>query len=135
MTVCVGIDVSKAQLDKYVESKRKQRGTAEVDVEFLKAIEEWREALARNFALRNSGLVDRELNFAVQRTIDRIIFLRMCEDRGIEHYGQLQGLCGGAEVYARLGRLFRQADERYNSSLFYFRAETGREPPDEHHGG
>ena len=32
----------------------------------------------------------RELNFAVQRTIDRLIFLRICEDRGIEDYGRLQ---------------------------------------------
>ena len=37
-------------------------------------------------------LSQRELNFAVQRTIDRIIFLRICEDRGIEAYGQLQAL-------------------------------------------
>jgi len=32
----------------------------------------------------------RELNFAVQRTIDRIIFLRICEDRGVETDRQLQ---------------------------------------------
>ena len=43
----------------------------------------WREALARNFALRNQALSVHELNFAVQRTIDRIIFLRMAEDRGV----------------------------------------------------
>jgi hypothetical protein len=49
-----------------------------------------RETLARNFALRNPDLGTRELNFAVQRTIDRLIFLRMCEDRGIELYQQLQ---------------------------------------------
>jgi hypothetical protein len=31
-----------------------------------------------------------QLNLAVQRIIDRIVFLRICEDRGIEDYGRLQ---------------------------------------------
>jgi len=123
--------VLKGSFDKYAESGRRKRGTAEVDAEFLSEIEGWRDAIARNFALRNKGLSVRELNFAVQRTIDRLIFLRMCEDRGIEPYGQLQALLNGAAVYARLGELFRRADEKYNSSLFYFTAERGRESPDE----
>ncbi|HRU10868.1 MAG TPA: TaqI-like C-terminal specificity domain-containing protein [Thermoanaerobaculia bacterium] len=124
--------VLKGSFDRYAESAKKKRGTAEVDTAFLKEIESWREKLAHNLALRNPGLSQRELNFAVQRTIDRIIFLRICEDRGIEPYGGLQGLLSGPNVYARLGELFRRADERYNSGLFHFRPEKGRpEPPDE----
>ena len=38
----------------------------------------------------------------MQMTIDRIIFLRICEDRGIESYGQLQALTNGGEIYPRL---------------------------------
>jgi len=60
----------------------------------------------------------------VQRTIDRIIFLRMCEDRGIEEYGQLLALTNGPHTYARLGEYYRRADERYNAGLFDFRADT-----------
>ena len=56
-------------------------------------------------------------------TIDRLIFLRICEDRRIEFYGQLQALLNGGETYARLCHLFRKADERYNSGLFHFRLE------------
>ncbi len=41
---------------------------------------------------------------AVQSTIDRIVFLRICEARGIEEYGQLQALLEGERVYARLMR-------------------------------
>ena len=67
--------------DQYAASKRK-RGTSEVDSEFLKEIEGWRDVLARNIALRNSDLSSDDLNAAVQRTIDRIVFLRMAEDRG-----------------------------------------------------
>ena len=59
--------------DRFAQQKTSHRGTAEVDDEFLKEIESWREILARNIALRNPGLNIRELNFAVQKTIDRII--------------------------------------------------------------
>ena len=62
----------------------------------------------------------------LQQTIDRIIFLRICEDRGIEPYGTLLGLVNGSEVYARLLLRFRHADARYNSGLFYFETEKGR---------
>ncbi|HVC94967.1 MAG TPA: N-6 DNA methylase [Pirellulales bacterium] len=124
--------VLKGSFDKFAESTKLKRGTGEVDDAFLKEIESWRDLLARNFALRNPGLSQRDLNFAVQRTIDRIIFLRMCEDRGIESYGQLSSLLAGDAPYRRLCELYDRADERYNSGLFHFRAEKGRaESPDE----
>ena len=124
--------VLKGSFDKYAESTKQKKGTAEVDAAFLREIELWREILARNIALRNSSLSQRELNFAVQQTIDRIIFLRICEDRGIEDYGRLMALQNGTHVYQRLSQLFGEADERYNSGLFHFRNEKGRlEPPDE----
>jgi len=117
--------------DRYAESTKKKKGTAEVDTAFLKEIEDWRDVLARNIALRNTELFTRELNFAVQRTIDRIIFLRICEDRGIETYGQLMALENGTNIYQRLCQIFRRADERYNSGLFHFQKEKDRpEPPD-----
>ena len=118
--------VLKGAFDRYVEAKKIKKGTAEVDAAFLAEIERWRDLLARNLALRNSVLSQRELNFAVQKTIDRIIFLRMGEDRGIEPYGRLQALLNGGQVYRRLFELFRQADDRYNSGLFHFQAEKER---------
>jgi len=118
--------ILKGSFDKYVESKKAKRGTAEVDSAFLQEIERWRDLLARNIALRNPNLSQRELNFAVQRTIDRIIFLRICEDRGIEFYGKLMALQNGTRIYQRLFQLFRQADDRYNSGLFHFRPEKER---------
>jgi len=125
-------EVLKGSFDKYAESTKRKRGTAEVDDVFLEEIESWRDMLARNIALRNPGLTTRELNYAVQRTIDRIIFLRICEDRGIEDYGKLMALQNGVNVYQRLCDLFVKADERYNSGLFHFRHEKERpEAPDE----
>ena len=117
--------------DQYAASKRK-RGTSEVDVEFLKEIEGWREALARNIALRNKDLSSDDLNTAVQLTIDRVVFLRMAEDRRLETYGQLLKLCERPDIYPRFMRdLCRRADQKYNSGLFHFQKESGvSEDPD-----
>ncbi|MEI7879383.1 MAG: N-6 DNA methylase [bacterium] len=124
--------VLKGSFDKFAESSKGKRGTATVDNAFLEEIERWRDLLARNIAMRNPKLTQRELNFSVQRTIDRIIFLRICEDRGIEPYGRLMTLQNGERVYPRLCEFFQRADERYNSGLFHFQGEKGRpELPDE----
>ncbi len=119
--------ILRGSFDKYVESNKTKKGTAEVDTAFLQEIERWRELLARNIALRNPDLTQRELNFAIQRTIDRIIFLRICEDRGIEDYGRLMALKNGENVYKRLFQLFRKADDKYNSGLFHFKKEINRD--------
>ncbi len=121
--------VLKGAFDRYADDTMRKRGTAEVDTAFLEEIEEWRSILAKNIALRNSGLSVRDLNTAVQRTIDRIIFLRIAEDRGIEPYGRLRELIKGADAYKRLVQLFRQADDRYNSGLFHFKAQEGAAEP------
>lgn len=118
--------ILRGSFDKYASDSRGKRGTGEVDSAFLHEIEGWREELARNIALRNKGIDQASLNFSVQQTIDRIIFLRICEDRGIEPYGRLRSLAKGVDVYPRLVQLFKLADDRYNSGLFHFRQEKGR---------
>jgi len=124
--------IQRGSFDKFAAKAEGKRGTSTVDKEFLKEIESWRKNLATHIARQNRELGTAEVNFAVQRTIDRILFLRMCEDRGIEPYGQLLAIKNGREVYHRLGGLFEKADAKYNSGLFYFRQEKGRnELPDE----
>jgi len=124
--------VLQGSFDKFIESSKKKRGTQEVDDAFLGEIEGWRDILSRNIAIRNPTLSRRELNYSVQRTIDRIIFLRMCEDRGIERYGQLHSLIKGDNIYSNLCDMFITADEKYNSGLFHFNKERGRNTlPDE----
>jgi len=123
--------IIKGFFDKFIGSTKLKKGTAEVDDAFLREIEKWRRDLASNIALRNSSLSQRELNFAVQRIIDRIIFLRISEDRGIETYGQLRDLQNSANIYQQLCAIFQRADDRYNSGLFHFLPERDRtELPD-----
>jgi len=122
--------VLKGSFDKYAADKKSKRGTSAVDVVFLEEIAGWREILARNIALRNPDLSTKDLNYAVQAIVNRIVFLRICEDRGIERLMKLQDLLNGERVYPRLCELFRRADERYNSGIFHFEKEPGRESPD-----
>ena len=124
--------VLRGGIERFVKKLPGRRGTAAVDAEFLAQIESWRDVLARNIALRNSGLDAHGLNHAVQATIDRIVFLRICEDRGIEDEGRLLAQTNGPGIYARLVQRFRDADDRYNSGLFHFKAEKARPgEPDE----
>ena len=115
--------ILRGSFDKYALSNKGKKGTAGVDDDILTEIESWRSDLAKNIAIRNAGLSVEELNSIVQRTIDRILFLRICEDRGIEEYPTLHKLLEGEHTYARLCDLFRHADEKYNSGLFHFQQE------------
>ena len=112
--------VLKGSFERYAQSTKGKKGTAEVDSEFLKEIESWRELLAKNIALRNPDVSIYELNYAVQKIIDRIIFLRICEDRAIEPYGQLQTKAESGDVYTHLLNHFKLAESKYNSGIFDF---------------
>jgi type I restriction-modification system DNA methylase subunit len=118
--------IRKGALDRFGAPGARRRGSAEVDEEFLREMEKWRKALAGNLALRNESLSVAELNYAVQMTIDRIVFLRIAEDRGLEPFGQLRELLAGDGVYRRLSDAFEKADQRYNSGLFHFADEKDR---------
>jgi len=111
--------ILKGSFKKYVSDNKAKKGTSEVDTEFLKLIEQWRNDIARNLALRNKDLNVRELNYSVQKIIDRILFLRIAEDRQTEEYGSLFKLTESSEVYQKLTVLFKKADEKYNSGLFH----------------
>jgi hypothetical protein len=117
--------ILQGSFDRFATETKGKKGTATVDEAILADIEEWRDLLAKNIALRNANLSVDELNVAVQKTIDRILFLRICEDRGIEEYGCLQKLLEGQDVYQRLLAMFHRADTRYNSGLFHFNQEAG----------
>lgn len=87
--------------------------------DFLVKMERSRALLASNVALRNRYLSERELNVAVQRTLDRLVFLRICEERGTANLRRLSTLRDGVDIYPRMLELFAEADEIYRSGLFH----------------
>jgi Alw26I/Eco31I/Esp3I family type II restriction m6 adenine DNA methyltransferase len=114
--------VLKGSFDRYVLSDTIKKGTATVDKEFLITLDTWRTYLATSISIKNKQLDEDEINFAVQQTIDRLIFLRIAEDRGVEPYGQLKvSVNSKGDSYQNLFFNFKKADEKYNSGLFDFK--------------
>lgn len=112
--------VTKGRFDKFVQASANKKGTDTLDKRFVESLDQWRKYLATSIALNNKKINDEELNYAVQQTIDRLIFLRFCEDRSVETYGQLQLAASKGDAYKNLLQLFQLADDKYNSGLFDF---------------
>ncbi len=114
--------VLKGSFDKFIQENKGKKGTATVDKEFLLSLDKWRTVLAKATSKDNKNLNEDEINFAVQQFIDRIIFLRIAEDRSVEPYGSLkETISKDNDTYKNLFKLFRTADEKYNSGIFDFK--------------
>jgi type I restriction-modification system DNA methylase subunit len=113
--------VLKGSFDKFLLSDTHKKGTATVDKDFLESLDRWRTYLAVNISWNNRTLDEDEINFVVQQTIDRIIFLRIAEDRSVEPYGTLKHAVKQGNLYQNIFELFQRADEKYNSGLFDFK--------------
>lgn len=116
--------VLKGSFDKFVSGNLNKKGTATVDKEFLQSLDTWRTYLATSISWNNKSLNEDEINFVVQQTIDRIIFLRIAEDRSVEPYGNLKNAIKQGDHYQNLYRIFQEADDKYNSGLFDFKKDT-----------
>ena len=127
--------VIQGSFDTFIKSDTNKKGTTTVDKEFLNSLDTWRTSLAANISKTNLELDEDEINFAVQQFIDRIIFLRIAEDRAVEEYGTLLSTVGSGlqpassskrtptdnEYYTNLVKLYMKADDKYNSGIFDFK--------------
>ena len=118
------ISVLRGSLDKYVQGTANKRGAETVDKDFLKTLDGWRTYLATSLSRDNKELNEEEINFSVQQTIDRIIFLRIAEGRKVEPEGNLQTAINQGDYYQNLFGIFKEADDKYNSGLFDFKKDT-----------
>ncbi|MHB1034587.1 MAG: Eco57I restriction-modification methylase domain-containing protein [Pirellulales bacterium] len=107
------------------------RGTEPVDRVFLAHLEDSRLRFARALYERNrTEFPDADtrhgaarLTEATQRLIDRLVFMRVCEDRDVIAWGQLRETVNEAaehrlDLYAALLTQFREFDSQYNGYLF-----------------
>lgn len=109
--------VMSGQFDELWQEGRVREGSAPFDEYFLSQVQGWRRQLAEDIAVQNAALTDAQLTWLVQRLINRIVFLRVCEGRGIEPYESLKYVRPpGAS--AKWQELLRSADSKYNSGLF-----------------
>jgi hypothetical protein len=88
-----------------------------VDELFLQQINNWRLMLGKEILNCNPEIEMEELGDVVQSYINKILFLRVCEDRNIETYQSLLQIADH-NSYQELIAKFKAADSRYNSGLF-----------------
>ena len=106
--------VNSGLLDEYFSLVKADLNT--FDEYFLKQIEKWRALLASDVIENNTGFSEESINFLIQRLLNRIVFLRICEDREIEKHETLKKI----KNYGELKKLFAESDKKYNSGLFDF---------------
>lgn len=83
---------------------------------FLEQIRKWRNNLAKSIVLDNPSISSDTLNVAVQRILNRVLFLRSCEDRDMEEYKALLQV----QNFEQLSQVFKNADRKYDSGLFQY---------------
>lgn len=99
---------------KEIENKLNQYS---IDNLFLKQINEWRKALGTEIHKYEPKMNEQQLNDVVQSYLNRVLFLRVCEDRNLEDYQTLLKFAN-ANDFKALIKKFQEADKRYNSGLF-----------------
>lgn len=117
--------VSEGKLSNLIKTKTLRRGESKLDKDFVQSLDGWRSALANDIFQHNPNITTADLNFAVQHILDRIVFLRVAEDREIEPHEQLKGIFAfKKKAYATLLKDFERAQLKYNSDLFNFQRDT-----------
>jgi type I restriction-modification system DNA methylase subunit len=115
----------KDKLDELAERYGKKTKKESVDKQLLNDFTRFRDILSRNIMKLNAAkkLSEEELDESVQRILDRLIFIRNCEDRELEprnlisNYRQWTSR-GKGQLVKSLREDFAYFDEQYNSRLF-----------------
>ncbi len=120
--------VANGSLEKFATELPKPRGKAiqgglfkggykSVDEAFLEQLDEYRNTLAKAFKKENQELSGEELTEAVQRTIDRLVFIRFLEDKGIEE-PQIIGLHENKSAWNSFLAICKRFEPKYNGLIF-----------------
>ncbi|RPI16514.1 MAG: hypothetical protein EHM58_11750 [Ignavibacteriae bacterium] len=121
--------VENGSIEKYAEALPKPRGKAvqkglfagsykAVDEAFLDELDEIRETLARSFKRNNNNLNSEELTEAVQRTIDRLVFIRFLEDKSIEPERRISTYGDKNTAWIDFITDCKQLNAKYNGIVF-----------------
>jgi len=108
-------------LDNLAEKYGKRTKKASVDKQLLNDFTKFRDTLSKNIMKLNQAkkLSQSELDESIQRILDRLIFIRNCEDRGLEEK-KLWESRGEARVWRKIKEVFAYYDKHYDSKLFTF---------------
>ena len=95
-------------------------GYKEIDDSFLEMLEGFRQELAKNFKKRNAALDSDDLTEAVQRTLDRLVFIRFLEDKLIEPDTILDKFGFKTNAWGQFIAKSREFDKTYNGIIFKY---------------
>jgi len=109
----------KGLLDIEAEKWGKKTKKSPVDKQLLEDFTRFRELLSKKISRDNQKehLNEEELDEAIQRILDRLIFIRSCEDRGLEEK-RLWEAKNEENSLKKLKEIFRYFDQNYDSNLF-----------------
>ncbi len=121
--------VADGSLEKYAEQLPKPKGKVkqrrlfgdnyqEIDEAFLSKLEEYRKDLAKMFKRKNQHLTSDDLTEAVQRTLDRLVFIRFLEDKLIEPSTILDKFGEKPHAWKQFIAKCREFDKSYNGIIF-----------------
>ena len=119
--------ISEGLLTEHAVRAGVRRRPIPIEKRLYQAMRQWREDLFNDMSRVLGWKADKELregDEAIQRLLDRLIFLRNCEDRGIGDPGlralrnRLRQRDRGARVAESLASLFSRAAGTYDSELF-----------------
>src|SRR6266498_3245193 len=117
-------EISVRRLDLEAEKVGKKVKRLPVSQNLFDDLKKWRENLFKNYKAFNPIIPASEIDTAVLRLLNRLIFIRTAEDREVED-NRLRSLVRTLKdkkqinhLDRELAKLFRQFDETYNSELF-----------------
>ncbi|MFG1414911.1 MAG: N-6 DNA methylase [Thermoplasmataceae archaeon] len=115
----------KNELDTYAKENYKKQLKYRIDKQLLQDMIHFREILSKDIVKNNQDkhLTQDDIDESVQRILDRLIFIRNAEDRGLEE-NQLQSIVrqwyskGKGHLMKEISRIYADYDRNYNSKLF-----------------
>jgi len=108
-------------LDKLAEKYGKRTKKVSIDKQLLNDFTKFRDVLSKNILKLNQAkkLTQPELDESIQRILDRLIFIRNCEDRGLEEKKLWEAMLDN-RVWKKLKEVFAYYDEHYDSKIFTY---------------
>ncbi len=113
------------ELDKIASRYGKKQLKNPINKQLLQDMIHFREVLSKDIVRNNQdkNLTQDDIDESVQRILDRLIFIRNAEDRGLEE-NQLQSNVrqwyakGKGHLVKEISRIYKDYDDKYNSKLF-----------------
>ena len=88
-----------------------------LDIKFIEKINNWRILIAEDIIKLDQNIDHKKLNLYTQQVLNRILFIRMCEDKKIFDNLELKN-CTDDENSEKLINIFKEYNKKFNTKIF-----------------